>query len=89
MPAVETEPKVVNANIADWVLWYELGDSNQKPSAALVTDTDGKGCLQLCVWPPNAAVPKLVSGARHVNSSIAAENEHVRHDCGTWKHRHK
>lgn len=73
-----------NATIGQIVRWWSHGDTNQKPTAAIVVDTDGKGCLSLSLVRKYAADFNSVEGARHVSDPILQSNPNLARSTGAW-----
>ena len=80
--------KIPEAVIGDQVLHYAGGDTNQKPSVALVVDSNGAGKLNLLLYPRNGGTfARPIKGVCHLDDpEVKTRPEHAR-ATGAWETR--
>lgn len=65
-------------------LWYPHADTNQEPYAAIVTETDGRGCISLQIFPRHGQM-FFKKGVRHVSDPVLRERPTLRENKGGWE----
>ncbi len=64
--------------------YYHAGNLNRKPYAALVTDSDSEGILDLTIFGPNARNLRTESGVRHKDDPYLEARPVHRTENGVW-----
>jgi len=64
--------------------WYQYGDTNNAPKAAIVTRTDGTGMLGLTLIQHNYHNLVPLNGVRHKDDPRLKNAPHLRQEQGCW-----
>jgi hypothetical protein len=64
--------------------WYRRGDTTRKPLAAIVTDSDASGILDLTVFVRQGRQVEPVTGVRHKDDPYLADHPEIASENGVW-----